>query len=122
MAHCGLNEVLIVGGVGCKYFWRLLNCSDFLSDINRMGSKSLCKVGSNFVEEHNNQLTHLSRFSTRRNILRAVENLLFFIEFCQKRTLKSQISSTFLPLKIPQTNHIAHFAYHVIKTIAAPYG
>mgnify|MGYP007047521782 CR=1 FL=1 len=31
-------------------------------------------------------------------------------------------SSTFPPRKIPQTNHIAHFAYHVIKTIAAPYG
>ena len=31
-------------------------------------------------------------------------------------------SSTFQPRKIPQTNHIAHFAYHVIKTIAAPYG
>ena len=31
-------------------------------------------------------------------------------------------SSTFPPPKIPQTNHIAHFAYHMIKTIAAPYG
>ena len=31
-------------------------------------------------------------------------------------------SSTFPPRKIPQTNHIAHFAYLVIKTIAAPYG
>ena len=29
-------------------------------------------------------------------------------------------SSTFPPRKIPQTNHIAHFACHVIKTIAAP--
>ena len=37
----------------------------------------------------------LSRFSTRRNIPRAAESLLFFIEFRQKRTLKSRIKFNF---------------------------
>ena len=37
----------------------------------------------------------LSRFSTRRNIPRAAENLLFFIEFRQVRTLKSRIKFNF---------------------------
>ena len=34
---------------------------------------------------------------------------------------KSDQVQLFRRRKIPQTNHIAHFAYHVIKTIAAPY-
>ena len=38
---------------------------------------------------------YLSRFSTRRNILRAAKNLLFFIEFPQKRTLKIRIKFNF---------------------------
>ena len=37
----------------------------------------------------------LNRFSTRRNIPRAAESLLFFIEFCQIRTLKSRIKFNF---------------------------
>ena len=37
-----------------------------------------------------------SRFSTRRNIPRPVESLLFFIEFHQKRTLKSRNKFNFL--------------------------
>ena len=33
-----------------------------------------------------------------------------------------EYSAAFQPRKILQTNHIAHFAYHAIKTIAARYG
>ena len=42
-----------------------------------------------------NGMHELSRFSTRWNIPRAAESLLFFIEFRQKRTLKSQIKFNF---------------------------
>ena len=37
----------------------------------------------------------LSRFSTRRNIPRTAESLMFFIEFRQKHTLKSRIKFNF---------------------------
>ena len=55
------------------------------------GSHSVCVSFIELSDQVSYRWYVLSRFSTRRNILRAAENLLFFIEYRQKRTLKSRI-------------------------------